>query len=92
VLGVKNLDDALVNKELLEEDDPQRFREARDGDHLVCPFQCDLCHFENMKRRLPTDGNLYNELCLICIQRVILDSLWAKERTMVKSNRLDESL
>jgi hypothetical protein len=83
VLGVKDLDDALVNEELLEED------EARDGDHLVCPFQCDLCHFDNMKRRPPTEGNLYDELCLICNRRVILDSLWARERTTVNSNRLE---
>jgi hypothetical protein len=89
VLGVRDLDDALVNEELLEDEDPLRFKEAREGDHLLCPFQCDICHFDNMKKRLPIDGNLYDELSLICIRRAVLDSVWGRERSTVNSNRLE---
>jgi hypothetical protein len=89
VLGVRDLDDALVNEDLLEDEDLLRFKEAREGDHLICLFQCDYCHFDNMKKRRPIIGNLYDQLCLICIRRVILDSLWGRERTTVNSNKLE---
>jgi hypothetical protein len=78
-----------VNEELLEDEDPLQFKEAREGDHLLCPFQCDICHFDNMKKRLPIDGNLYDELSLICIRRAVLDSVWGRERSTVNSNRLE---
>jgi hypothetical protein len=28
------------------------FRVGRDGDHLLCSFQCNLCHFQNIQQRL----------------------------------------
>ena len=34
----------VVGKE--EED---RYRTARDGDHLLAPFECDLCSFRNLQ-------------------------------------------
>jgi hypothetical protein len=89
VLGVQDLDAALVDESLLEDDDPLRFQEAREGDHLLCPFQCDRCHFANMKKRDAIILNVYDLLVLICIRRAILDSLWARERSTVNSNRLE---
>jgi hypothetical protein len=62
----------------LASDDPERFKLARDGDHLMCPFQCDDCHFQNLN----TDGVL-----LLCIRRANLDALWVREPTTVHSNR-----
>jgi hypothetical protein len=56
VLGVKDLDNALLDEGLLEEEGPMRFREAREGDHLLCGFQCDDCHFQNMRGRLSLGG------------------------------------
>jgi hypothetical protein len=29
------------------------FRSARDGDHLMVPFECDTCIFRKLKGRLP---------------------------------------
>jgi hypothetical protein len=89
VLGVQDLDDALLAEGLLEEDDPLRFQEAREGDHLLCVFQCNNCHFENMKGRRPRPLNLFDALVLLCIRRAILDTLWARERSTVNSNRLE---
>jgi hypothetical protein len=89
VLGMKDLDDALLDEGLLEEDDPLRFQEAREVDHLLCHFQCDECHFGNMKGRPPRLLNLFNVLMLLCIRRAILDTLWARERSTVNSNRLE---
>ena len=38
------------------EGDEERFMTGRDGDHLMCPYQCDLCHFRNIQQRDPTPG------------------------------------
>jgi hypothetical protein len=78
-----------VDKSALEDDDPNRFKEAREGDYLMTPFQCPECHFFNIKRRLPVDGNHMDNLALVCIQRAILDSFWARERSTVNSNQLE---
>jgi hypothetical protein len=32
---------------LLVKRDKERFLTARGGDHIMCLFQCDLCHFRN---------------------------------------------
>ena len=57
-LGIRNfpirqkLDD---DGEILEEaDKATRFNEGRAGDHLMVPFQCELCHYRNMILRLST--------------------------------------
>ena len=85
VLEAKDLDDSMLATDLAA-DDPERFKLARDGDHLMCPFQCDGCHFQNLKKRTPvaldTDGVL-----LLCIWRSNLDALWARESATVQSNR-----
>jgi hypothetical protein len=40
VLQVRDLDDSLVDESTLEDDDPNRFKEAREGDYLMTPFKC----------------------------------------------------
>jgi hypothetical protein len=82
-------------KELMEEDgtpvvrslrDKNRFIIGRNGDHLVCPFQCDLCHFRNIKRRNPKAGNYQDQTLLTGIRRCNLDALWGREAGTVSSN------
>ena len=67
------------------EDDDSRFRSARDGDHLMCPFQCDGCHFRNIKGRNPS-SELKDELLLTYIRRATLDAFWACESSTVTGN------
>ena len=57
----------LVSDDKMEEEDPKRFKEARDGDHLMTAFQYDLCHFENCKRRRPIPSNVQDEVALLGI-------------------------
>jgi hypothetical protein len=33
--------------------DKHKFHKARNGDFLMCTFQCDLCHFRNIQKRVP---------------------------------------
>ena len=68
------------------EEDEARFKEAQDGDNLICPFQWDVYHFRNLKGRgshdsIPADWSLS-----MCIQRAILDLLWAREPSTVNVN------
>jgi hypothetical protein len=86
VLTAGDLEQAIVDDEAMEDKDPMRFREARDGDHLMCPFQCDACQFWNRAKRKPIDGNVYGTLRMVCIRRSILDGFWSRERSTVASN------
>jgi hypothetical protein len=58
VLQVRDLDDSLVDESALEDDDPNRFKEAREGDYIMTPFQCPECHFFNIKQRVPVEGDV----------------------------------
>ena len=73
----------------MEDEDKDRFKCGQKGDHMCCPFQCDLCHHLNIKGRLPAEGDHTDELLLKCIRRVNLDSLWARERSTVQANWLE---
>ena len=68
------------------DDDPNQFQEGRDGDHMMIQFQCDTCHFVNVQKRLPFCESYVDDLLLMCIRRVILDSMWSRERSTVRGN------
>jgi hypothetical protein len=83
VLKPTDLEDSLVDpEELGMVEDENRFKEARNGDHLMCPFQCDECVLENMQQR-SSGTSCKDELTMMCIRRYILDSFWARERGTV---------
>jgi len=87
VLKASDLDDSMVDPDdFAEEEDESRFMEARDGDHLMTPFQCDDCHFCNARKRLPINTE-QDKLFQLCIRRALLDSLWSRERSTVSKNR-----
>ena len=65
----------------------QRFRQGRNGDHLMgIPFQCDLCHFRNVAERDPVEGRAKDEYTMMCIRRANLDAAWSREPSTVQSN------
>ena len=41
---------------LVDNGDKDHFMYGRKGDHLMLPFQCDLCHFRNMQRGNPINS------------------------------------
>jgi hypothetical protein len=89
VLGQQDLDASLIDESFLEDDDPKRFQEGRDRDHLMCPFQCEDCHFINIQGRAPNPDNPCDGLILCCMRRANLDSFWSRERSTVYSNLLE---
>lgn len=78
VLFLLNLDDSLINKSAFEKEYHLRFKEARYWDHMLVPFQYDLCHFVNIYQRFLVLGNHWDNLFLLCIQQVKLDSMWVR--------------
>jgi hypothetical protein len=54
--------------------------------NLMCPFQCDLCHFRNIQKREPLLGHRKDILLLQCIRRVSLDAFWVWEPSIVRAN------
>ena len=83
MLSANDLDDSLVDENYLEDEDKERFKEARDGDHLMSPFQCDECHLYNMIGRKAILGYAPDDLALLCIRRASLDAFWSRERSTV---------
>ena len=67
--------------------DESRFKVGRNGDHLICPFQCDTCIFYLLKNRSPNPFLLKDELLQICIRRANLDAMWGRETSTVIANK-----
>ena len=66
---------------------------ARDGDHLITPFECDLCIFIKLKGRYPITQSESDKKLASCIRRVNLDSFWSRAPTTVANNlRLAKNL
>ena len=86
MLQVADLDESLLDTSELEEDDPDRFKYARDGDHMMCPFQCDTCHFYNIQGRRP-GTKTQDDVLMMCIRRANLDAFWSRETSTVEANR-----
>jgi hypothetical protein len=62
-----------------------RHLHARDGDHLLTPFQCDLCMFCNLQGRDPLKADAKDDLLLCCIRRANLDAVWGRETHTVQA-------
>ena len=66
---------------------PDEFLIGRDGDHLLVPFECDLCIFRKLKSRNPMAANIPDSLLLACIRRMNLDACWSRAKSTALSNR-----
>jgi len=63
-----------------------RFVEGRNGDHLMVPFQCELCHFRNIYGREPQANNVKDKLFFKYARRANLDCFWSREPPTVRNN------
>jgi len=63
-----------------------RFVTARNGDHVACPFQCNLCIFWVLRKGEPNVNLSQDRLLLACIRRVNLDAFWSREKRTVEGN------
>ena len=67
-------------------DRSQDYLTARAGDHLMVPFECDLCVFRKLMKRDPDDARPGDQLARQAIRRIILDSFWGRASPTVLHN------
>lgn len=94
--------EAQSTTEGLQEDDADRlestwgklhqakleFTQAREGDHLLVPFECDLCIFQKLRnQREPNYELRKDKLLMACIRRINLDCFWSRASSTVIGNR-----
>ena len=63
-----------------------QYKTARDGDHLITPFECDRCIFVKLKKRLPIPGDESDEKLFACIRRINIDAFWSRSSSTVSNN------
>lgn len=69
--------------------DQLRFQCARAGDDLMVQFECDVCVFSKLFKRLPGTSALdtsKDTFTLACIRRVNLDAFWSRASSTVMAN------
>jgi hypothetical protein len=84
VLSVDD-DEMMLDAADLEERE-RRFKQARPGDVLMCPFQFDTCLFVNIQKRPPVEGQEKDDRLMRAIRRASLDAFWAREAATVDNN------
>ena len=57
---------------------------ARNGDHLIIPYECPLCVFRILRGHSPSSFSVADKLLLDCIQRAVLDAFWSWSTSTVK--------
>ena len=60
---------------------------ARNGDHLITPFQCDLCHFRNMFLRDPIMDSETDINALVAVRRANIDAFWSRSPGTANNTR-----
>jgi hypothetical protein len=70
------------------DEDDDCFEVARPGDHLLCPFQCEIFLFRNIQGISPLfgEGKLSDVVLLRSLRRANLDDFWSREPNTVSHN------
>ena len=62
------------------------YLKGRDGDHLMCPFECDTCIFRKLKGRNSKSSSESDKLLLEFIRRANMDAFWSRATSTVLGN------
>ena len=63
------------------------YTHGRNGDHMVTPFQCDLCHFRNLFYRDPRLSSSNDKNALVAIRRANIDAFWSRSPGTINNTR-----
>jgi hypothetical protein len=66
---------------------PYEYLAGRNGDHLMIPFECDLCIFRKLCKQDPLPTSESDKLLLACIRRISLDAFWSQASSTITANR-----
>ena len=67
----------------------QKFKHARNCDHLITPFECHICHFRIVQGGKPSGESQTDKQLLIAIHRANVDACWRRSEGEVSGNKLD---
>ena len=73
-------------EELEQFEEETRFHNGRSGDHLMTPYQCELCHFRNIYSRDPLNCRHSDREALEFFRRASLDAFWSRASSTVRGN------
>ena len=73
---------------LVETGSEEDFLKARNGDSLICPFECDYCGFERLTARSPDLSLDQDKTLMMCIRQANLDAFWSRRPGTVSKSRL----
>jgi hypothetical protein len=63
------------------------YTHGRNGDHMVTPFQCDLCHFRNLYYREPRVNAIRDINACVAIRRANIDAFWSRSPGTINNTR-----
>jgi hypothetical protein len=66
--------------------DALHYKVARNGDHLITPFQCHYCLFWMLTGWIPDPSNFLDSQLICCLIRANLDAFWGQEPNTVSAN------
>ena len=76
---------------LAEVEDEIRYRTARPGDHLCCPFQCSNCQSQNIRGQDLVIDDVQDDAFDCLAIRANLDAFWSHASKTVASHRTEVS-
>jgi hypothetical protein len=62
------------------------FLEARPGDHLMCPLECDICQFWKLTHQAPDSRWPADARAMELIRRANLDAFWSRASSTINQN------
>jgi hypothetical protein len=66
-------------KQLQAPKEDKDYLEARAGDHLFCPFECDYCTFHQLKGCPPFEKDKTDDILLTYLHQANLDAFWSRQ-------------
>jgi hypothetical protein len=78
--------DPVTDLQVIEDGDERRHKEARLGDSIICPFECDDCAFYRLFHRWPTWSLPQDKHIGGFIRQANLDMFWAREASTTIQN------
>jgi hypothetical protein len=64
-----------------------QYKSARNGDHALVPFECDLCIFRKLRGHTPDPLAPEDTLLMACLRRINLDAFWSRAAATVRGNK-----
>jgi hypothetical protein len=78
--------DRITSGWITTKSESDRFKQGRNGDDLMTPFECDYCIFRKLYGRNPVEAGGADNYPMACIRRINLDACWSRATSTVLGN------